>query len=142
VASIEAFLSSTFIHSVANSDDLIRKVIESEPQFKEQKMPLSDIYSKHENIKSIVADYLKGIIFHKIRVAARLYKSVLGIEFGDTKWLSDAIATRHDCTHRGGFNKQGEKINVSESSISELIEKSTAFCRRIHSEVILVTIKL
>ena len=139
VASIEAFLSSTFIHSVTNSEELIRKVIETEPQFKDQKIALSEIYLKRENIKSIVADYLKRITFHKIRIAARLYKSVLGIDFGDIKWLSEAIALRHDCTHRGGFDKQGEKINISEFSINELIQKSMAFCQRIHSEVIVAT---
>jgi hypothetical protein len=139
VASVEAFLSSTFIHSVTNSNDLIRKVIETEPRFKNQKIPLSDIYLKHEDIKNIVADYLKGIIFHRKKDAIRLYKSVLGIEFGDIKWLSNAIALRHDCTHRGGLDKQGNKINVSESSIDELIAESTAFCKRIHSEVIIAT---
>lgn len=139
VASIEAFLSSTFIHSVTNSEELTRKVIESEPQFKDQKIQLSEIYFKRENIKNIVADYLKGIIFHKIKIAARLYKSVLGIDFGDIKWLSDAIALRHDCTHRGGLDKQGKKINVSKSSIDVLIKESMAFCQRIHSEVIVAT---
>ena len=139
VASIEAFLSSIFIHSVTNSKELIRKVIETEPQFKDQKIALSEIYLKQESIKSIVADYLKGIIFHKIKIAARLYKSVLGIDFGNIKWLSEAIALRHDCTHRGGLDKQGEKINISESSINELIRESMAFCQRIHSEVIVAT---
>lgn len=139
VASIEAFLSSTFIHSVTNSEELTRKVIETEPQFKDQKIQLSEIYLKRENIKNIVADYLKGIIFHKIKIASRLYKSVLDIDFGDIKWLSDAIVLRHDCTHRGGFDKHGGKINVSESSINDLIEESMSFCQRIHSEVIVAT---
>jgi hypothetical protein len=139
VASIEAFLSSIFIHSVANSEELIRKVIETEPRFREQKIPLSEIYLKQESIKNIVADYLKGIIFHKIRIAARLYKGVLGIDFGDINWLSEAITLRHDCTHRGGLDKQGEKIKISASSIDELIRESMVFCQRIHSEVIVAT---
>lgn len=136
VASIEAFLSSTFIHSVTSSEELIRKVIESEPHFREQKISVSEVYKKRESIKNTVADHLKGIIFHKIKIAARLYKSVLDIDFGDIKWLSDAITLRHDCTHRGGMDKQGQKINISESSIRALIEESKVFCRRINSEIV------
>jgi len=139
VASIEAFLSSAFIHSITSSDALIRKVIETEPQFKNQKIPLSDIYSKQESIKNIVGDYLKGIIFHKIKIAARLYKSVLNIDFGNISWLTKAIIMRHHCTHRGGYDKQGNKITITASSIDELINSSVAFCRRINSEIIIAT---
>lgn len=135
VASIEAFLSSTFIHSVTGSEELIRKVVETEPRFKNQKISVSEIYKMREGIKNTVGAHLKGIIFHKIKIAASLYKSVLGIDFGDIKWLSDAITLRHDCTHRAGLDKQGQRINISESSIRALIEKSEAFCHRINSEI-------
>lgn len=139
VASVEAYLSSTFIHSVTNSDILIRKIIETDPHFKAQTIPLSDIYTKQENIKSVVADYLKGIIFHKIKIAARLYKSVLNVDFGDIKWLTTAIATRHHCTHRGGYDKQDNRIDVTKLSISELIKSSVQFCQRINSEMTVIT---
>lgn len=139
VASIEAFLSSTFIHSVANSEKLIRKVIETEPHFKDQKMAVSDIYTKRDNLNKIVANYLSGVIFHKIKIAARLYKSVLGIDFGDINWLAEAITLRHDCAHRSGFDKQGNKIDISESTINKPIEDSLVFCHRINSEVIVAT---
>lgn len=136
VASIEAFLSSFFIHSVANNDALIRKIIETTPHFKEQKISLSDIYSKQENIKNIVGDYLKGIIFHKIKIAASLYKSVLNIDFGEIKWLTNAIATRHHCTHRAGYDKKGNRVDITQYSIDELINKSLSFCEHINSAVI------
>lgn len=138
VASVEAYLSSTFIHSVTNSDVLIRKMIETDPHFKAQTISLSDIYIKQENIKSVVADYLKGIIFHKVKIAARLYKSVLNVDFGDIKWLTTAITTRHHCTHRGGYDKQENRINVTKSSISELIKSSVHFCQRINSEMTVI----
>ena len=139
VASIEAFLSSTYIHVVTNTDNLIRKVIETEPHFKDQKISFSDIYTKQENIQKIVGDYLKGIIFHKLKVARRLYKSVLNTEFGDIKWLIDAIAIRHHCTHRCGRDKEGNKVDITADSINELINNSITFCQRINSEVIVST---
>jgi hypothetical protein len=139
VASIEAFLSSSFIHSVTNNDALIRKVIETTPHFKEQTISLSEVYSKQDNIQNIVGDYLKGIIFHKIKIAASLYKSVLNIDLGEIKWLTNAIAIRHHCTHRAGYDKQGKKVDVTQYSIDELITKSLSFCERINSAVIAST---
>lgn len=139
VASVEAYLSSTFIHSVTNSDKLIRKIIETDPHFKAQTIALSEIYSKQENIKNVVGDYLKGIIFHKIKIAARLYKTVLNVDFGDIKWLTTAIEVRHHCTHRGGYDKQDNRIDVTKSSIYELITSSVGLCERINSEMTVIT---
>ncbi|MFT6987884.1 MAG: hypothetical protein ACJAT7_003749 [Psychromonas sp.] len=139
VASVEAYLSSTFIHSVTKSDLLIRKIIETDPHFKAQTIQLNDIYSKQENIKNIVGDYLKGLIFHKIKISARLYKSVLNVDFGDIKWLTTAISMRHHCTHRGGYDEQDNKINVTTLSISELIINCILFCQRINSELTIST---
>lgn len=139
VASIEAFLSSTYIHVVTNSSALIRKVIETEPHFKDQQISFSEIYTRQENIKNIVGDYLKGIIFHKLKVAKRLYMSVLNIELGDIKWLTDAIEIRHHCTHRGGYDKKENKVCITKNSINELINNSLVFCERINSEVTIIT---
>lgn len=136
VASIEAYLSSSFIHSVANNDVFIRKVIETTPHFQSQTISLSDIYSKQDDIKNIVGGYLKGIVFHKIKIVASLYKSVLNIDFGEIKWLTNAIVIRHHCTHRAGYDKDGNKVDVTQYSVDELINKSLSFCDRINSEVI------
>lgn len=139
VATIEAFLSSTFIHTVTNSESLIKKLIEKEPHFEKQKFSLSEIYKKQENIKNIVGVYLKGLIFHRINDATRLYKSVLDIQFGNIVWLKNAITLRHHCTHRGGHDLEGTKIPLSIDSVNELIKNAVSFCDRIHNQVIITT---
>lgn len=142
VASLEAFLSSIFIHKVTNSDKLIRKIIETDHHFEEQKISLRDIYNKHENIQNIVGDYLKRIIFHKMKVVRRLYKSVLNIELGNISWLLDAISVRHHCTHRAGYDEEGNKVDLTAEYTRDLIEKCSEFGKKINSEVTLVDIKL
>lgn len=138
VASIEAFLSSTFIHTVTNSEQLIRKIVEAEPHFNEQKISFGEIYKKHEDIQSIVGDYLKGLIFHKIKMVRRLYKSVLNIELGDISWLSGAITIRHHCTHRAGYDKQGKRVVLTVESTKELINKSIELGVEINTKATLI----
>lgn len=138
VASIEAFLSSTFIHTVTNSEQLIRKVVEAEPYFNEKKISFSEIYNNHDDIQSIVGDYLKGLTFHKIKIVRRLYKSVLNIELGNISWLSGAITIRHHCTHRAGYDKQGNKIVLTVESTRNLINKSTDLGVTINSKATLI----
>jgi hypothetical protein len=139
VASVEAYLSSVFIHVVTNSEVLIRKIVETDPHFKSQTIKFSDIYTKQDSVKSVVAGYLNGITFHKIKISARLYKSVLNVDFGNIKWLTTAIAIRHHCTHRGGYDKQDNRINITQSSVSKLIRSSVQFCQNINSEITVIT---
>ncbi len=97
---------------------------------------MSDIYKKHEGIKTTVGSYLKGVIFHKIHIAKRLYKSILDVELGDTSWLEDAVSIRHDCVHRAGYTKENNEVNVTVNSMNELIEKCIVFGEDVNSQVL------
>ncbi|MEY8212139.1 MAG: hypothetical protein RPT00_07750, partial [Gammaproteobacteria bacterium] len=66
VAAVESYLASTFIHKVTNSEDLIRKLVESDPVFSKMKFTLKEIYEKHENLQLTVASYLRDLIFHDL----------------------------------------------------------------------------
>jgi hypothetical protein len=124
IASIEQYLSSVFLHKVTNSDELTRKLIETDPEFGNRKFTLNQIYAKHKEIKIIVADYLKSLIFHDLKKIKPMYKSVLGIDFGNITWLFSAINIRHDCAHRAGYSKEGNRINLTADMLEDLIEKS------------------
>ncbi len=135
IASIERYISSIFIHKVTNSDELTRKLIETDPYFGSRKFTLNKIYLQHEKLKMIVASYLKSLIFHNLKKVKPMYKAVLGFDFGDISWLFKAITIRHDCAHRAGYNKEGEKINISTESIKELIGKSRELVNKIESHI-------
>ena len=137
VASIEAFLSSLFIHTVTNSESLVRKVVETDPHFRDMTLSMSDVYKKHDRIRLIVGNYLKGIIFHKIKKVNTLYESILNVELGDTSWLEEAVITRHDCSHRAGYTKEGNRVKISIDSVKELINKSATFGEHVDSKITL-----
>lgn len=124
IASVEQYVSSIFIHKVTNSDELTRKLIESDPEFGNRKFSLNKIYLQHEELKVTVASYLKSLIFHDMKKIKPMYKDVLGFEFVDISWLFKAILTRHDCAHRAGYDKEGIKVPFTRQGIRELITKS------------------
>ncbi|HCG7286880.1 hypothetical protein P3647_15930 [Vibrio parahaemolyticus] len=135
VASVESYLAAKFIHKVTNSEELIRKLVESDPVFSERKFTLKEIYEKHEGIKLTVAKYLKDLIFHDLKKVKPMFKNVLGYDFGDISWLFKAINLRHHCVHRAGLDKDGNRIDLSVDSIRNLVDKSTCLIWSIEEKV-------
>ena len=135
ISTLEHYLSTTFIHCVTNCEKLTRKLIETDPEFRNRKFTLKEIYTQHSNIKSTVASYLKGIIFHDMRMVKPMYKDVLGCDFGDISWLFRAVTMRHDCAHRAGYDKEGKPITVTAESIRELVKKCSELAVRIDAHV-------
>jgi hypothetical protein len=125
VASVEAYLASTFMQTVTESDYLIRRLVESDPVFSKTKFTLKEIYEKHENLKLTVAKYLKDLIFHELSKVKPMFKSVLNCDFGDIRWLFIAVETRHHCVHRAGLDKNGDRVDISFYTISQLLDDSS-----------------
>lgn len=135
VAAVESYLASTFIREVTNSNDLIRKLIETDPVFSNMTFTLKDIYKEHENLQLTVANYLKDLIFHKLNKVKVMFKTVLGCDFGDITWLFKAVDIRHHCVHRAGLDKDGIKVNLSKESIIDLVEKSSQLVHSIENSL-------
>jgi hypothetical protein len=135
VSALEGFLASTFIHNVTNSDILIRKLIESDPEFGIRKFTINEIYAQHSNIKVTVGEYLKNIIFHDMRKVKPMYAKVLSYDFGDIAWLFKAITIRHDCVHRAGYDKEGNSVPVSIESVNDLIIRCRNLAETIDAHV-------
>jgi hypothetical protein len=123
VTAVEAYLSGIFIHTVVNSNDLIRKLVETDPQLAKQQFSLKEIFTQWEGLKILVAKYLKGLIFHNPEKVKPMYKAVLGIDFGDIGWLFKAVLIRHDCVHRNDVDKEGNPAGIEKDHIIELIKK-------------------
>ncbi len=135
VAAVESYLASAFIHKVTNSDDLIRKLVETDPEFSKTKFTLKEIYEEHENLKLTVATYLKDLIFHDLKKVKPMFKSVLECDFGDISWLFKAVSIRHHCVHRAGLDKDGNRVDISVESINELVESSSHLIHQVESKV-------
>lgn len=124
VAAIESYLSSTFIEEVLASESNMRRLVESDPEFAKRKFTIKEIFVKREELKDDLRKYLKELIFHDIAKVKPMYSSVLDIDFGDVKWLFQAVALRHDCVHRAGYDKEGKEVDISKETITELMDKA------------------
>ena len=62
VASLESYLASKFIQNVTNSEKLILKLVETDPNFSKMKFTLKEIYEKQQSLKLIVATYKRSHI--------------------------------------------------------------------------------
>tara|TARA_R110000823_G_C15889291_1_gene495871 strand:- start:642 stop:1406 length:765 start_codon:yes stop_codon:yes gene_type:complete len=138
VASLEAYMASTFIQQVTDSDELIRKLVESDPTFSKMKFSMKEIYEKHENLKLTVAKYLKDLIFHDIKKVKPMFKKVLNCDFGDISWLFRAVEMRHHCVHRAGLDKDGNRIDISAESIRNVVLKSSQLVTKIEDTMFLI----
>lgn len=135
VASVESYLASTFIHKVTNSEDLIRKLVETDPVFSKTKFTLKEIFEKQENLKLTVATYLRDLIFHDLKKVKPMFNDVLDCDFGDISWLFEAVRTRHHCVHRAGSDKDGNSVDISIGSIKKLVESSSQLVHKVEHDV-------
>lgn len=135
ISALEHFLSTTFIHCVTGSDILTRKLIETDSEFGNRKFSVNEIYAQHSKIKSTVATYLRGAIFHDMGKVRPMYTEVLACDFEDISWLFRAVVLRHDCVHHAGYDKDGKSVAVSIESIRELVKNCRDLAERIDNHV-------
>jgi hypothetical protein len=135
VATIEAYLSSTFIHYSLSSENHMRRLVENDPEFAKRKFTVQEIFMKREGLKSDLSEYLKGLIFHDIAKVKLLYSSVLDVDFGDVKWLFQAVQFRHHCVHRAGYDKDGKEVGLKREDVVALTNESVTLVHEIESHL-------
>lgn len=136
ITALEAYLSSTFIEFSLSNDDFMQKLVETDPEIAKQKFTLKELFTKRESLKDDLQKYLKDLIFHDIAKVKEMYLSVLDIDFGEVDWLFKAVNLRHDCVHRAGYDKEGNEVELTGVSITELINHSLALVQHIESVII------
>jgi hypothetical protein len=135
VAATEGFLSSVFIKTTVGSEELIRRLLETDPEFSEMKFSMSQLFEKREGIKDTVAGYLQKLIFHDLKKIKPMYKSVLGHDLGDISWLFKAVSKRHDCVHRAGYGKDEKPLTFDEDEVAILIQDVRNMCQSVMDSV-------
>ena len=136
ITALETYLSDAFINSVVPSDDLMRKFVESTPEFKSEKIPLADVYKAVEEIDQKAKSYLADVVWHNLGRIKPMYKNVLRIEFeSDLGDITRAILKRHDIVHRNGKTKSGEEILINKKDVTALIKKVELFTQEIDQKL-------
>jgi hypothetical protein len=134
-SSFEHLLYRCFQHEVTRSSERMKKFVETNPNFKDQKFSLSDIFKTRDDLEDIVSKYINEVIFHALPKVVKMYGSVLEFKFGDCRWMARAFLLRHDCAHRAGHTKDGGKIELSEQIILDLAAKCEEFAERLEGHI-------
>lgn len=135
ITSIETYLGDLFITSVKEDNLLLRKYIETAPEFKAQKIPFSDIFKINDKIQERAREQLLKVLWHSLDKIKPMYKSTLGINFpSDISYLCKAVKIRHDIVHRNGKSLEGDEHNITMDIINELVEKAIDFVRHIDTQ--------
>lgn len=136
ITAMETYLSDAFMNSVIPDKDLMRRFVETTPEFRAEKIHLSDVYKAAEEIEHKAKSYLIDVVWHNLSRIKPMYKDVLGIEFSkEVGDLIKAILKRHDIVHRNGKTKSGEAIVLTKNDVTELVFKVEHFIQHIDLQI-------
>jgi len=135
ITAIETYLSDAFINQVMNDKNLIRKFVEVIPEYKNEKISISELFNTVDKIRDKCKEYMLQVLWHNMAKVMPMYKSVLGIDFPkDRRTIYEAIDIRHDIVHRNGKTKEGKAITLEKKDITNLIQKTKEFVYLIDSQ--------
>ncbi|MCF6302501.1 MAG: hypothetical protein L3J13_04780 [Devosiaceae bacterium] len=140
ISAMEAYLSDTLINHVTGNVLATKRLLTQDKELKKQKFSLDVINKTPDLVAKMVREYLIKILYHNLAKVYYLYDIALDIEIFDTKadnsTLFESIEYRHDCIHRNGFDKDGNKLMVFTINYVENTTKLIkSLVRKIESEL-------
>lgn len=127
IGALETFLSDIFISKTLSSKHFLQEFVKNHPEFKKQKISISEIYDVSENIKERAKTIMVNTIYHKLPAVREMYTTTFSITFPDISNLQKYILIRHDLVHRNGRTTEGRLVTVNDKLIDELRSTSVNF---------------
>lgn len=128
ITALESYLSDRLKSTINADPALLRKLVETTPEFHKTNIPLSDIFKASEEIDRKVMTHLSELVWHRLDKVSPMFRDTLEV---DLKELYGAIVIRHDLVHRNGKTKEGEDHVVSQKVIEDLITSVENFVKHI-----------
>lgn len=136
ITGIESYLSDVFISYVGNDKTLLRKFIETTPEFKTEKVSLAELFKAMDDVEKKARSHLIDIVWHHLNKVKPMYKATLGIDFPkDMKPLFKAVLVRHDIVHRNGKTKEGKLHSITAEDVKELVANAQSFVSCIDNQL-------
>lgn len=136
ITALETYLSDAFISTVVNAPLLMRRFIETTPEFKAEKVSLADVFKAAEEVERKARAYLIDVVWHHIERVKPMYRATMGIEFPeDLSAIFRAVLIRHDIVHRNGKTKDGSEIPITPQELTKLIAAVEAFAQHVDAQL-------
>lgn len=135
ITALETYLSDLFISTVSKDKELLRRFVETTPEFKSEKIPLSEVFKAAEEIEKKARSYLMDVVWHHLNRVKPMFKDTLDLSFpDDMNDLFKAVLIRHDLVHRNGKKKDGGEHDISGNEVKTLIQWSRSFVDHIETQ--------
>ncbi len=122
ITALECYLSDFFMARIKGDKSLLRRLIETTPTFKEQRLAVSEVFQTMDAIEKRANNHLTSLVWHRLEQVRKLYDNVLGVSFPDVTALHSAIAVRHDLVHHNGRKPDGTEHELTETDIRLVIK--------------------
>jgi len=80
ITALESYLSDRFKSSINADPTLLRRLVETTPEFQKTKMPLSDIFKASEEIEQKVMTHLSELVWHRLDKVSPMFRDTLGVD--------------------------------------------------------------
>ena len=135
ITALETYLSDVFIHSVGRDSNLLRKFVQTTPEFKTEKIPIAEVFALVDAIERKSKSYIMDVVWHHLERVRPMYRDTLGIAFPkEMGELFKAVDLRHDLVHRNGKSKEGKLHAITSTEVLALVERVREFCSYIEQK--------
>ncbi|WP_392340391.1 hypothetical protein [Moritella marina] len=124
VAAMEKYLYDLYVGEIESCDKAFDKVC-ALPKFTAQKYSLKQIF--HQDIKAIVINSVKNIVWHRINDLDPMFKKTFGIKMNISQDLKLKLAVRHHFVHRNGYDLDGNLVELTKQDVDEAIVSIEVF---------------
>lgn len=140
ITAFEAYFCDTLINKVIDSKSAMQLLIAKDGPLSQAKFPLSDMLENSELVKDEIQKSLRNRLYHKVSEVVRLYDNALEISIvpsrADMERLKVDIGYRHDCVHRNGVDKDGNKLTIlTKDYVAETISVVERFVEHAQKEL-------
>ena len=126
ISYLEAYLSETVIYWAHKDENVLFRMAIKE--FESKKYSLSEIFSDIDKFKEMIHNHLvSNVVWHRLDKLRPTLEHGLKIEMPDISNIMIALKNRHDIAHRGGFNKDGERLELSIDDFNALKSNIVSF---------------
>jgi hypothetical protein len=116
IAALEAYLSDTLIKAVLSHNDAKRRLMTTDTELSKKRFSLTDFTDRPDLVNHTVHEHLLSIRYHNLAKVSILYRATLNVTLldlvSDSQLLFKAIQFRHDCVHRNGRDKSGNRLAI------------------------------
>jgi hypothetical protein len=118
IGALEAYLCDELLKVLAVNKEAFSQLVTKNTDLAQEKVTLAELHAKPDLLESKVRSYLRNMVWHNLAKANVMYKAALGIDLfrllGEEKKaiLLRAVEHRHDCVHRNGTDKDGNRLDV------------------------------